>query len=137
MLSGRLRLEFLSQPRSVLFTHVFKRIESQACEKVLGFFGYTLNTEMPSDSEKENSQLVKVWNLTAYRPQVEVTPDTEKELYLLKLYFDGEGFIRDVESLTEDQAREIRLEIIRAMPDPEPPPRRGSIYREMGVETRK
>ena len=97
---GRLRLEFYNKPRSVLFMHTFKHIESKSCEKVLGIFGYSAEAKVP--------------------------PDTEKEVSLLKLYFDDEGFIRDVESLTEDQAREIRLEIMRAMPDPEPPPRRDS-----------
>ena len=100
MISGTLRLEFFNRPRSVLFMHTFKHIESKACEKVLSFFGYTSEAEV-------------------------VTPDTDKELYLLKLYFDDKGWIRDVESLTEEQARKIRLDIIKAMPDPEPPPRKG------------
>jgi len=95
MISGSLRVEMYSQTRSVLFMHIFRVKESQVCEKVLGFFGYTSASE--------------------------VDPDAEKELYLLKLYFDDEGFITDAESFTEGQARKIRLDIVRAMPDPEPP----------------
>lgn len=97
MLSGTLRLEFYNKPRSVLFMHMFKHIESKACEKVLDIFGYSAEAEVK---------------------------DTEKEVSLLKLCFDDKGWITDVESLTEEQARKIRLDIIKAMPDPEPPLRK-------------
>ena len=98
MISGTLRLAFFNRPRSVLFMHTFKQIESQACEKVLDIFGYSA--------------------------EAEAAPDTEKEVSLLKLCFDEKGWITDVESLTAEQARKIRLDIIKAMPDPEPPPRK-------------
>jgi len=93
---GTMRLEFLNRNRSVLFMHVFKHMEGQACEKALDIFGY-------SSGEKD---------------------DIVEEIYLLKLYFDDKGWITDVDSLTEEQAKQIRLDIIKAMPDPEPPPRK-------------
>jgi len=52
----------------------------------------------------------------------EALPDGQNEVSLIKLYFDDKGFITDVESLTEDQRKKIRLDIIKAMPDTEPPP---------------
>lgn len=98
MLSGTLRLEFFNRPRSVLFMHTFKHIESKACEKVLDIFGYSAEAE--------------VGNI-------------EKEVSLLKLCFDDKGWVIDVESLTAEQAKQIRLEIIKAMPDSEPPSLKG------------
>lgn len=98
-LMGTLRVEIYNQTRAVLFMHVFRHIESDAADKVMGIFGYS------SPEER--------------------LPDRDETLDLLKLYFDDKGFITDIEAITPEQAKQIRLDIIKAMPDPKPlPPKR-------------
>lgn len=92
---GTVRVEFYHKIRPVLFMHEFRQFESKAVEKILEIFGYSAE---------------------------EGLPDIEKAPYLLKLTFDDAGYISDAEAITEEQAKQIRMDILKAMPSPEPPP---------------